>query len=267
MSIASCFTRFTFYFLIYLLFCTAAADVLQNGKTTGTGDSQNDTAEEALFQKTFTQLRGMFHNQILDEDFKTLKQVTNSKVYLDFLKQAYSVDKPFQTLDEFITAAPPVTEKYQGFLKEHFEKLTDTDFVNVHQLTLAYRRADMILIHAEQTKKRSDIESALQEKVKTFQKAEINAWWASRFSGKDDRKKMAFLLRFEKFVTETEKIDTDWIQTQFETHGQSDGLLWTAIRKPLLIGEILANCSSTDAFLIWVEQTMILKKLAEFEKL
>ena len=263
------FLMFLLCLLGYVLISTGCADEILDTETTTETREKNaeekNTAHE-LQQEAFTKLRSMFENPILDKDFKTLKQVTSSKVYLDFLKQTSPTDKPFETLAEFVKVAPPTVERYQVFLKEHFENLTDADFVNLHQLALIYRRADMIIMHAEKTKKHADVADALKEKINSPREGSIRDWWALRFAGKDQGQMIEFLLNFEKFVTETEKADTDWIQAQFEAHGQTDGLLWIAIRKPVLMGEILTNCSSTDAFWTWVEQTLILQKLTELEK-
>lgn len=261
-------TLFTFTVLLCLLTATIT---FGRQNETRLENSAEDDAHELRSQEMFTTLRSMFEKPILDKDFKTFKQITNSKVYLDFLKQTYPIDKPFKTLAEFVKVAPPNVERYQVFLKEHFENLTESDFVSIHQLSLIFRRADMIFAHAEKTKKPSDIakaEAAMKEKIRAPSREDsLRSWWRFRLSNKDKEQELKFLLKFEKFVTETEKTDTDWIQAQFEAHGQSDGMLWIAIRKPILMGEILTNCSSTDVFWTWVEQIFILQKLVEFKKI
>lgn len=265
MSTSYFLTFFTFSVLICLLLCTAAADVLQNEKTTETGNLQSDTAGEALFQETFTQLRGMFKNPILDEDFKTLKQVINANVYLDFLKQTYRIEKPFETLKDFIAVASPPKDKYQDFLNQHFENVTEADFQALHLLTLNYRKTDIIMMHADQTKDRKAMQDAIQGKISIFKKGPISTWFKNRMSGQNHGKRVAFLLSVENFTTKTQKADTDWIQAQFKAHGQDDGLLRIALQKPILIDEIVSNFLNTDLFLKWVEQTHILEKLTVLE--
>ena len=263
--------RLTFLILLlylfgYIIISSGCADEIPDTETLEENVEQKNTAHELQHQEAFTKLRSMFENPILDKDFKTLKQITSSKVYLDFLKQTYPTDKPFETLEEFVKVAPPDPERYRGFLEEHFENLTDADFINLHQLALIYRRADMIMMHAEKTKKHTEAVSALKKKINAPRESNIRDWWALRFADKDQGQTVQFLLNFEKFVTETEKTDTDWIQAQFEAHTRPDGLLWVAIRKPALMGEILTNCSSTEVFETWFEQTFILQKLVELEK-
>ena len=258
-----------FSVLICLIGFTATLYAMQDTKPT-----EKKAEYELKCQETFAKLRKMFPNSILDKDFKTLKQVTSSKAYLDFLKQAYPREKPFETLNELVVAkmnTPPV-KRYETFLNKHFKHLTDADFQSIHLLTLIYRRTDIIMQLAEQTKDQKAMHQkamrkALMQKIFIYQKDPVKAWWKSRISRGNEAKKMAFLLELEKFATETQKLDTDWIQAQFEAHGQENAMLWLAIRNPLLIGEILMNFNRTDTFLAWVKQTWILKKLTEIEKL
>lgn len=254
-------------FAVLICLLTSTAWVMPTPKFTETDKTQKETAHELKSQETFTKLRDMFPDPLLDEHFKTLKHVTGSKVYLDFLKQEYPTDEPFKTLAEFIKVASPDVERYQAFLKQEFGKLTDTDFIGVHQLTLTFRRANIKFMHAELSTKPALSKSAVKEKLHTIRKNPIKAWLASRMSDKALEERIKFFLRVEKLVSATEKADTNWIQAQFEEHGQSDGMLWIAIRRPILMGEILTNCSSPDVLLTWVEQTFIQKKIAELEKL
>lgn len=255
-------------FTLSVLFCLLGSTLTSYGMP-DTSPIEKSTAYKLMCQETFMKLREMFPNPILDEDFKTLKQVTGSKVYLDFLKQAYPTEKPFETLNGFMAAqmtAPPL-ERYETFLNQHFEHLTDADFQSIHLLTLIYRHTDILMTQANQTKDRNAMKKAIMQRIFITRKEPIRTWWQSRISGEKEAKKMAFVLGLDKFATETQKEDTDWIHAQFETHGQANAMLWLAIRKPILIGEILTNFSSPGHFLAWVEQTSILKKLATFETL
>ena len=233
-----------------------------------TDPKEKNAAHERLCKETFTKLRDMFPDPILDENFKTLKKVTSSKVYLDFLKQAYPTGKPFQTLDEFVEAALPSDGRYQNFLNEHLETPTDADLRGIHQLALIYRRSNIMMLHAESTEKLLDLQAAMMEKARAISKKPVSDWWySSELSKKSDAQMLSFFLGFDYLVTETEKTDTDWIQAQFEKHGQANGMLWIAVRKPILAGEILTNVSSTDLFLAWVSQKLILQKSSAFKKI
>lgn len=281
------FRLFIFTFLLSLLGVTFLACGIFDVNAIVQKTENVPQADDIKLKETFTKLRGMFPNTILDEDFKTLKQVINSKVYLDFLKQAYPTDKPFETFEAFMHVAPPSVEtfeKYQVFLNEHFENLTMLDFTGIHQYTLLHRRANMMLMCASETGnpryRRASIQltsfSGVPDHIRhrletvdpssiwafSLPRKHIRPWRHSRFSEAGYAEKRRFLHFFGKFVTETEKADTDWIQAQFGAHGQAEGLLWIALKKPVLIGEIVTNFPETDLFLKWVEQTFILKRLS-----
>lgn len=209
----------------------------------------------------FTKLREKHQNPILDEDLKTLKEITSSKMYLDFLKQEHPTVKSFKTLEAFIKVAPPTVERYQGYLNEIFKAPTDEDFIGIHRLTLVYRRGNAMLNQAMETQNIKDMQAAIKEKTQAVTKEPIRTWWRSRFSGSSMAQFTTFFTRFEKFVIETEKADTLWIREQIEKHGQESGILWVAIHKPVLIGEILNNFRSAESFLSWV------KKQSESQKM
>ena len=202
----------------------------------------------------FTELREKYQNPILDADFKTLKEITASKTYLDFLKQEYPTGKPFKTLEEFIKVAPPTVERYRDYLKEIFKKPTDEDLMGIHQLTIVYRHGNAMMTEAMETQNVKDMHAAIQKKAQAITKEPIKTWWRSRFSEAGMAQFTAFFTKFEKFVLETEQADTLWIREQIEKHGQGAGILWVAIRKPVLIGEIINNFPNMESFLSWVEK-------------
>lgn len=256
--------RFTFSVLLCLVGYTTSAYSLVD-----TQIIEKNTAHELKCQEAFTKLRDMFQNPLLDEDFNTLKRVTGSKVYLDFLKHAYPTKKPFETLNGLIAAQmtePPV-ERYKSFLNEHFKNLTDADFQSIHMLMLLYRHTDIVIHLAEQAKDQQALRTAFKQRVLFLRQAPgVKEWWHSRFSEEKRAKKMAFILALDKFATETQKEDTDWIQAQIKAHGQENAMLWLAIRKPTLIGEIFVNFNSQNAFLAWIEQTAILQRLSALQE-
>ena len=215
-------------------------------------ETAEDTTQEQKYQETFTKLRDMFPNAILDEDFKTLKQITNAHVYLDFLKQNYPTDEPFETLGEFLKVSPTPVERYQNFLNQNFQNITETDFQSIHLLTMIYRRSDMLMMLAAQKKDKKAMRKALTERVFILGKEPIRTWWQARISREKEAKKMAFLLALDSFAKETQKEDAHWIQTQFEVHGQEKAMLWLSLLKPRLTFEIVTNFSGPDTFLTWV---------------
>ena len=272
-------TLFTFS----VFFCMLGSRVMAEDR------ERSENTEEAARQEVFAELRRMFSNPILDEDFKTLKQVTGSKVYLDYLKSEFPTDEPFETLEAFINVAPPPVERYQDFLNKHLENPTEADFLAIHQLTLLKRRGNMMRMASKKTGNQKYLHASTQlsafglmpdhlrqrlEKIDSrtiwsfrLRRDHARRWRRSRFP--DYAEKYKFILHLMQFAVETEKADTDWIQAQFETHGKDEGLLWIAIENPVLIGEITTNFPPphADLFLYWVEQTFILKVLESHGKI
>ena len=76
-----------------------------------------------------------------------------------------------------------------------------------------------------------------------------------RWSADKGLDQKALFRAFEEFVAETEREDAMWLHEQFEVrNGVDDGLLWSALLKPALIGEILTNFSRPNLFLTWIDE-------------
>ena len=95
-----------------------------------------------------------------------------------------------------------------------------------------------------------DVHRIFDIKIGILEQIDHHAWLDE--NGLDE---LTFLRAFEMFVVETEKADAVWLREQFEVRGGVDeGLLWSALLKPALIGEILTNFSRPALFLKWVEK-------------
>lgn len=206
-------------------------------------------------EDTFTKLKMLFPKPILDGDFTTLDEVTASKTYLDFLTQEYRTGKPFKTLADYLDVAKPDPERYNPFLKEFINKPNEEDIAIVHQMTLKYRCANVILYQMIHDGNGENVVKAilavLEKKLSVLDEAPVKAWMEIHLPNPDQGKE--FFTTLEHFVTETEKKDTLFIQEQFEQHGKDDGLLWLTLRNPALTAEILSNFTNTDMFLKWTE--------------
>ena len=206
-------------------------------------------------EDTFGKLKSIFPRPIFDEEFTTLIEVTVSKTYLDFLTQEYRTAKPFKTLGEYLDVAKPDPERYKPFLKEFINKPNEEDIAIVHQMTLRYRCANVILYEMLHAGNGENVLKAildmLEKKLSILEEAPTKAWMEMHLPNPDQGKE--FFTTFENFVKETEKEDTRLIQEQFAQHGKDDGLLWLALHNPALTAEILNNFANTDVFLRWTE--------------
>ena len=157
-------------------------------------DTDNDTAPVETFiaepipfkptpEDTFAKLKMLFPNPILDGDFSTLGEVTDSKTYLDFLAQEYRTEKPFKTLAEYLSVAPPPDpERYKPFLKEFINKPNEEDIAIVHQMTLRYRCANARMyqnLHDGDAVKA--ILGLLEKKFSVLEETPMKAWLELHF--------------------------------------------------------------------------------------
>ncbi len=206
-------------------------------------------------EDTFAKLKVLFPKPIFDGDFTIMGKVTASKTYVDFLTQEYRTAKPFKTLADYLDVAKPDPERYKPFLKESIGKSNEEDIAIVHQLTLEYRCANVMLyqmIHdGNDENVLKAILAVLEKKLSVLDEAPIKAWMEIHIPNKEQVTE--FFPALEHFVTETEKRDALFIQEQFEQHGKDDGLLWLAVHNPALTAEILNNFTNTDVFLRWTE--------------
>lgn len=226
----------------------------------GTEEAEaKSVASKPMPEDVFVKLRREFPNEILDKDFDTLKEVTISKNYLDFLIQTYPAAVPFKTLEVFLHVAPPDPERYEPFLKEFIEVPTEGDVTNIHRVLLAYRHLNAKMYQMTHDGNILGIANLVFKRVEVIEKDPIKAWMVDRFADLDQEALQKFFTDFENFVIETEKADTRKIQELFETYGKEEGLLWLAILEPALTGQILNDFTDTEVFLKWVKGKFFLE--------
>ncbi len=215
-------------------------------------------AGELRAEEIFAELRLKFPNAILNANFKTFRKVTTSKTYLDFILRAYPTQSPFQTLEAYFQVASPDAERYIAFLKEWVDVPTEEDVRKFHRATVASRCANLILFRMFALQRQDgfdpnifrDIHLIFAKKIGVMEEIGLLAWLADKGLDQKD-----FFRAFEEFVAETEREDAMWLHEQFEVrNGVDDGLLWSALLKPALIGEILTNFSRPNLFLTWIDE-------------
>lgn len=259
--------RYSLRFTVFILFAIITFQLLGCSE-----DPDNDLTEEMdtvsvgtliaepippkpTPEDPFRKLKTIFPRPIFDEEFMTLIEVTASKTYLDFLTQEYRTEKPFKTLGEYLDVAKPDPERYKPFLKEFINNPNEEDIIIVHQMTLRYRCANVILyqmLHAGNGENvLKAILDVLEKKLSVLEEAPTKAWMEMHLPNQGQGKE--FFTALEHSVIETEKKDALFIQEQFEQHGKDDGLLWLALRNPALTAEILNNFTNTNVFLRWTE--------------
>lgn len=199
-------------------------------------------------EQTFAKLQTGFPN-VLDAEFKTLRKIVNSKTYLDFLRRENSIDKTVQDFDELLEVVPPPTERYLPFLEEHFKTPGEIDVVGMHRMTGYTRNMLARLCEAPQ-----DIFLIMDEFAQASGNDEdIDKWMSFRFDNQGPDVIELFSLATADFVKKIESEDQARIREHFEQYGRDAGLLWLALREPVLTGHILNDFPNTDIFLRWVD--------------
>ena len=204
-------------------------------------------------EDTFEALRRKHPTVILDDNFVTLRQVTASEIYMDFLTQEYPTDEPFQTYEAYLQVAPPDPGRYLPFLETWIGRPTDDDIAAVHRMTEMFREANITLFAKDFIGVRNVL-TAFEKKLGVLEEAPVDAFLKRNHLEETQH----FANAFGAFVAETEAADARWLHEQFkERHGIHSGMLWSVLQKPTLIGELMQHFSSKDLFLDWVEETRI----------
>ncbi len=200
-------------------------------------------------QRTYDALRAEFAADLENGvDFTALRTLTTSQTYLAFLEARYPVDTPVDTLDTYFRVAVPDPARYVPFLQTWIANPTPEDIAGLHAITSDYRAANFFLLGVDKGNPMAVMGLFFEKRLGIFQKP-----WTKEFLAQHSIPFEDFAENMEDFAAETEKTDARWLQAQIETHGPDDGLLWSALYKPVLIGEMLLNFSETDDFFSWVE--------------
>ena len=240
--------RFTSFLLCVMVFqllgCLDNADIVKIIE-----EEDTTPPETVIFEKLRNEFEGRLENH---GDFTALRNITTSRTYLDFLEETYPTENRAETLEEYLQVAPPDPERYTSFLEKWADNPTEEDIAVMHRITINRREANLILFNMRHLPKKQEI---ARNVILIFEKriGVMTEPVTEAFIHRHQIPLNAFVNAVGEFVAETEKADAIWLHEQIEEHGTDNGLLWSAIRKPALIGEVLQNFSSTDIFLKWID--------------
>ena len=207
--------------------------------------------ETVIFEKLRNEFEGRLENQ---GNFTALRNITTSQTYLDFLEETHPTEKRVETLEEYFQVAPPDPERYTSFLEKWVDNPTEEDIAVMHRITINHREANLILFNMRHLPKRQEIARNVmlifEKKIGVMTEPATEA-----FIRRHQIRTEEFTGHLQQFVAETEKSDAIWLHDRIEERGTDNGLLWSAIQKPALMGEVLQNFSSTDHFLKWIDMT------------
>ncbi len=210
---------------------------------------------EADPEKVFGQLKQAFAGRLDNAgNFTALREITASRIYLDYLAAVYPTETPVTSLEEYFHIAAPDRERYIPFLAQFgIDEPTDEDIVAIHRLTLVYREinymAEKFVFGPERAKNPlPDIILITNRIVVVREEPLVKAFLEQHHLNKNNE----FSDSLEEFAYATLVEDARWMQEQMDIYGTDNGLLWCAIQNPTLMGEILLNFTSTELFLAWI---------------
>ena len=247
------FTQFTLliFFGVSIFFgCTDAPDDMtltpDEASTTTVAVKTVDDFEK----ETFSELKTEFGRNLLDDNFKILRSLTDSETYLGYLERAFPTDEPFQTFDEFISMTPPPAEWYRSFLEKYFQNIKEDDILAMDILIGALLRGNF---RAYQDRSKMNF---FASRVGAWRHPIVKKWIEQRFEvekGPIDAQK--FNNFTESVETFSKKIDTVYaklVQDYFNEHGENEGIIWFALQEPLRLGRILIHFTNAKVFRKWI---------------
>ena len=208
---------------------------------------EEEVLEEGLLTVMWNELGWHFDGQ---SQLDALRAVTTSQTYLDYLAETYPTEEPVESLEEYFQIAAPDLERYIRFLRRWTDAPTDEDIAVVHKMNNVYRECNFILATTNDDKAVVEIH-LMFKKLKVMVDLGVND--VNDFRQRHDIPAGEDLRAFEELAAETAEIDATWLDEQMDTFGLERGLLWSALQRPALIGEIFLYFPSTDLFLAWVE--------------
>ena len=241
-----------FLFLaLSLLFSWVGADV-----TAGIAEAEHDALTE-LQLETFSLLQEKFPRPILDRDFETLRKLVSDDIYLDFLRRSHPTDEPAKTFEEFFQTALPPAERYLRFWRKHVE---DTDEIDAEALAALHK---LVLVNWHMLIRDLHGEKPNFDAMLPFftDEEQENPFAPFVTNGELSAGRLAnILMQMVFFAAETQEADAENVKALIDTYGEDRGLVWLALREPILLGKILLSFTETDIFLRWIDGEFDRKK-------
>ena len=221
-----------------------------------------------LEKEIFDLLKKKFPGELLNKNLETLRELSDSNEYLNFLSKKYPEQVPFTTFqDIFYKILPPNQELYFNLFFQKqlniqtIKDIEDDEFFVAYAYMAAYwtmgayerggdeppslrlssshRIGQYIIAKTPMGKK-------LLEHRLGIQDINIDDW-------------EIILTTFEPLLwlsTPIREEDERWIKSLFDKHGQSDGLLRLIVQDPMLFDRILYTFSTDTTFLRWLYDTV-----------
>ena len=234
--------------------------VVSADELTGTPNTKENELS-ASEQKIFTLLKTKFPGELLRDEFKTLRKLSEHTRYLNYLSETYAAERPFKKFEQFPKNVLPPKERYLEYFQEHLnvknvDEITEKEHAIFHQLSEQLWKMDVQQLHG----KEMTPEAVMPFLMKGIMNKDVQEWMVQRKIVTQENAGPQigqFLLNLMVFNLDIVIKDIEGTKTLLETHGQNDGLIMLAIQKPLLFARILSSFNDTDVFLTWTKRRRV----------
>ena len=218
-----------------------------------------------LEAETYAALKQQFPGTVLDAELRTLRELAESPVYLQFLEARFPTSAPFVMFEDLFGKVLPPKARYLKFFHTQFgvqtaDEIGDDEHLAAHRFASGYWILNAYERGADKHPRRQagrhwrklqlDMRSLLQPEARKMLEARMGISAEGYLGGPGTWGRI--IQTFGPLMTLARvHLDEDvrWIKTLFEKHGQSDGMLWVAVQEPILFDRIL-YAFSTDTTLL-----------------
>ncbi len=196
----------------------------------------SNKAEEVL-----AQLKQEFAGDILDDDFQTIKELTNSPTYLKFISQ----DVEYGSFMDYVDANIPPKHWFQELIENWIDNPEDADYLVTYYIVSNGR-------HGRALEYQGEPEGTADELMtETFAEPHVWAWLNGRFP--DNRAFVLFTVELAIRERQLEEEDISICDGLINDFGQDDGMIMFALNYPFRLPQILNDFSDIDIFLKWTK--------------
>lgn len=217
-----------------------------------------------LERQTVSLLERKFSHQLLDRELKTLRELSDSDEYVNFLSKKYPEQAPFTTFQDcFYRVLPPKELYFDAFFKKQFDVQRIED-VGDDEFFIAY--AYMAAYWTMGAYERGGDQSPVQRLNNYYRIGQYilaktpkgRQFLYHRLGIDPTTKHVPWLLILDTFepllwlATPIREEDGRWIKSLFDKYGQDEGMLRLAVQDPMLLDRILYTFSTDTTFLKWL---------------
>lgn len=201
------------------------------------------------------QLRRQFRGNVLEDNFKILRQLTDTQIYKAYLVNMFPRDEPFETLDEFWKVPPLLTEDFLRLFEGIIENPDDEQIAFIYRAMLAYKCFYLRDITSLKCGEGENLNLAnlpdyvVQNREDLHRRNRGHDRWIIELGAK---KYDIFNERYRNFAEDAIHADKRKIRGFFNEYGVNNGLIWLAIQNPDLTGLFLSNFRDEIVFQGWV---------------